>query len=85
MAGVALTVFTPTWNRAHTLPRLYHSLCVQTSRDFEWMVIDDGSTDGTEDLVAGWIAEAAIPVRYIRKENGGLYTGYNVTLALSLL
>ena len=81
MAGVALTVFTPTWNRAHTLPRLYHSLCVQTSRDFEWMVIDDGSTDGTEDLVAGWIAEAAIPVRYIRKENGGLYTGYNVAYA----
>lgn len=73
-----LTVFTPTYNRAHTLPRLYQSLCAQTSDDFEWLVIDDGSTDETKDLVARWIKENVIPVRYIYKENGGLYTGYNV-------
>lgn len=73
-----LTVFTPTYNRAHTLPRLYQSLCAQTSDDFEWLVIDDGSTDETKDLVAQWIKENVIPVSYIYKENGGLYTGYNV-------
>ena len=76
-----LTVFTPTYNRAHTLGRLYHSLCAQTSKDFLWLVIDDGSTDGTEALVRGWMEEALIPVKYIFKENGGLYTGYNTAYA----
>ncbi len=73
-----LTVFTPTFNRAHTLPRLYQSLCAQTSDDFEWLVIDDGSTDGTRDLVSQWKEENIISIHYIYKENGGLYTGYNV-------
>ena len=72
-----LTVFTPTFNRAHTLGRLYESLCVQTCKDFEWLVIDDGSTDDTRSLVEGFVQEGKIPVRYIYKENGGLYTGYN--------
>lgn len=76
-----LTVFTPTFNRAHTLPRLYQSLCEQTSKDFEWLVVDDGSTDGTERLVQGWVTEGLIPIRYIYKENGGLYTGYNKAYA----
>ena len=82
MARVTLTVFTPTWNRVHTLPRLYDSLCAQTSRDFEWLVVDDGSTDGTEGTVAGWIGEGIIPIRYVRKENGGLHTGYNAAYAV---
>ena len=73
-----LTVFTPTYNRAHTLERLYRSLCAQTSRDFDWLVIDDGSTDGTAELVQSFIDEGRIPIQYICKENGGLYTGYNV-------
>ena len=77
----ALTVFTPTYNRAHTLPRLYESLCRQTCNDFEWLVIDDGSNDGTEDLVRKWIGESLIQLRYIYKENGGLYTGYNTAYA----
>lgn len=72
-----LTVFTPTYNRAHTLPRLYESLCKQTCTDFEWLVIDDGSTDSTKVLVNGWKEEGKIPIKYIYKENGGLYTGYN--------
>ena len=76
-----LTVFTPTYNRAHTLPRLYESLCHQTCNDFEWLVIDDGSNDGTEDLVSKWIEESVIPIKYIYKENGGLYTGYNTAYA----
>lgn len=76
-----LTVFTPTYNRAHTLGRTYESLCRQTCQDFEWLVIDDGSTDQTKELVEGFIAEGKIPVRYIYKENGGLYTGYNTAYA----
>lgn len=73
-----LTVFTPTYNRAHTLGRVYDSLCRQTSTDFEWMIIDDGSTDGTKDLVHGFCEEQKLNIHYIYKENGGLYTGYNV-------
>lgn len=72
-----LTVFTPSFNRAHTLERLYKSLCAQTCQDFEWLVIDDGSTDNTAALVQAFIKENKIPIRYIYKENGGLYTGYN--------
>ena len=73
-----LTVFTPTYNRAHTLGRLYLSLCTQTCKDFDWLVIDDGSTDGTAALIQSFIDDGRIPIRYIYKENGGLYTGYNV-------
>ena len=73
----SLTVFTPTYNRAHTLERLYRSLCAQTCKDFDWLVIDDGSTDGTAALVQSFIDDGQIPVRYIYKENGGLFTGYN--------
>lgn len=81
-----LTVFTPSYNRAHTLPRTYESLCRQTRKDFEWLVIDDGSIDGTEALVASWITEQnakenGLKIRYIYKENGGLYTGYNTAYA----
>ena len=72
-----LTIFTPTYNRAHTLGRVYDSLCRQTSDDFEWLVVDDGSTDGTRPLVEQWQREAAFKITYIYKENGGLYTGYN--------
>lgn len=73
-----LTVFTPTYNRAHTLVRLYRSLCAQTCQDFDWLVIDDGSTDDTKGLIEKFTAEGLIPIRYIYKDNGGLYTGYNV-------
>lgn len=73
-----LTVFTPTYNRKHTLGRVYDSLCIQTSTDFEWMIIDDGSTDGTKDLVQKFSDEQKLNIHYVYKENGGLYTGYNV-------
>lgn len=76
-----LTVFTPTYNRARTLVRTYKSLCRQTCKDFEWLVIDDGSTDDTYEQVKLFIAEQIIPIRYIYKENGGLYTGYNTAYA----
>lgn len=76
-----LTVFTPTYNRAHTLGRVYESLCRQTIKDFEWLVVDDGSTDRTGELVRQWMDENKLPIRYIRKENGGLHTGYNTAYA----
>lgn len=72
-----LTVFTPSYNRAHTLGRTYESLLRQTCRDFEWLVIDDGSTDNTRKLVEGWITENRIPIRYIRQENQGMHGAHN--------
>ena len=77
-----LTIFTPAYNRAHTLPRLYDSLCRQSRLDFLWLVVDDGSTDGTEALVKGWAAcEKRFPIVYCYKENGGLHTAYNEAIA----
>lgn len=69
-----LTIYTPTYNRASLLPRLYSSLCVQTDRRFLWLVVDDGSTDDTAARVAAWQAEGRIDIRYLRKENGGVHT-----------
>jgi len=74
---IALTVFTPTYNRAHTLGRTYASLARQTCKDFEWLIIDDGSTDNTYTYAKEWIAEQKVSIRYMYKENGGLFTGYN--------
>lgn len=73
-----LTVFTPTYNRAHTLPKLYESLTRQSSRDFEWLIVDDGSTDNTRELVNGWIAEGKLDLRYVYKENGGKPSAHNL-------
>lgn len=72
-----LTVFTPAYNRAHTLSRTYASLVNQTCKDFEWLIIDDGSSDGTRELVSGWISEAKIPIRYIYQENQGMHGAHN--------
>ena len=74
------TVFTPTYNRAHTLHRVYGSLKVQTFRDFEWLIVDDGSTDDTEALVKQWQAEANFPIRYIWQKNSGKHLGIMVFL-----
>lgn len=71
------TVFTPTFNRAHTLLRPYESLCAQRFRDFEWLIVDDGSSDHTDELVEGWIAEGRLNIRYIRQENGGKHRAFN--------
>ena len=67
-----ITVFTPTYNRAKTLPRLYESLLSQTDKRFEWLIIDDGSTDTTEELVRNYMKDCAFEIRYIKRENWGL-------------
>lgn len=77
-----LTIFTPAYNRAHLLPRLYESLCQQTCRDFCWLVVDDGSCDNTQELVKSWIEENKILIRYKYKQNGGMHTAHNVAYSL---
>lgn len=72
-----LTVFTPAYNRAHTIGRTYESLCRQTCKDFEWLIIDDGSQDNTRELVEGWITENVIPIRYIYQQNQGMHGAHN--------
>lgn len=79
MTKTTLTIFTPAYNRAHTLPRTYASLLSQKNRNFVWLIVDDGSTDGTGDLVREWMnAENGFEIKYIRKENGGMHTAHNV-------
>lgn len=73
-----ITVFTPTYNRAYCLHQLYDSLVRQTSNDFLWLIIDDGSIDNTKELVGSWINESHIEIRYVYKENGGMHTGHNL-------
>ena len=77
-----LTIFTPTYNRAYLLPQLYESLCRQTVKDFEWLIIDDGSVDNTKELVNSWIAANEIKIKYAYKENGGMHTGHNLAYEL---
>ena len=72
-----LTVFTPTFNRAYALPKLYESLCSQTSNQFEWVVVDDGSTDNTKEIVSTWINEGKIDIRYIYQPNAGKPAAHN--------
>lgn len=73
-----LTVFTPAYNRAHTLHRTYESLLKQNNKDFIWLIIDDGSSDNTEELVREWQGkENGFEIEYIKKENGGMHTAHN--------
>lgn len=73
-----LTIFTPTYNRGYILPNLYESLLVQECKDFEWLVIDDGSTDDTPDLFKQWLShDNGFPIRYCRVENGGKQRAIN--------
>ena len=78
-----LTIFTPTYNRAYILPKLYESLCVQTCQDFEWLIVDDGSTDNTQELVKEWIEDKKISVRYVYQENRGKMQAFNKAVSLS--
>ncbi|WP_298787498.1 glycosyltransferase family A protein [uncultured Marinococcus sp.] len=72
-----LTVFTPTYNRAYTLKKCYESLTRQTSQDFKWLIIDDGSNDNTEDLIQSWIKENKIEIKYVYQKNAGMHAAHN--------
>ena len=71
------TVFTPVYNRAYIITKLYESLCRQTCKDFEWVVVNDGSTDNIDELMAGFQADGKIAIRYIQQPNGGKHRAIN--------
>lgn len=72
-----LTVFTPAYNRATTIIRTYQSLCSQSSKDFIWLVVDDGSSDNTRQLIEGFIQEGIISIQYIFQQNQGMHGAHN--------
>lgn len=78
-----ITIFTPTYNRACLLPRLYQSLREQTCKDFEWLIVDDGSVDNTKELVSSWIDNDEFSIRYYHKINGGKHTAINLGVKLA--
>lgn len=71
------TVCTPTYNRAQLLFPLYRSLCTQSLKDFEWIIIDDGSTDQTKSVVESFIEEGILDIKYKYQENGGKHRAIN--------
>lgn len=77
-----LTIFTPAYNRAYTLHKCYESLKRQTSDDFVWLIIDDGSTDNTKELVEKWIDEDRVPIRYHYQKNQGMHGAHNTAYSL---
>lgn len=77
-----LTIFTPAYNRADLLPRCYESMKRQTCKNFVWLIVDDGSTDGTRELIEQWMKmDHEFDLQYCYKENGGLHTAYNEAIA----
>ena len=77
-----LTIFTSSYNRAKTLSRTYESLCRQTNKDFKWIIVDDGSTDETQELIQPWLdSDKGFEILSIRKNNEGFHTGYNTAIA----
>ncbi len=84
---MTVTIFTPTYNRAYILPNLFDSLCAQTSKNFEWLIVDDGSTDETEQLIAEFQSKITtirstgnsgfFEIRYFKQDNGGKHRAIN--------
>ena len=78
-----LTIFTPSYNRAYILPKLYESLKRQTDKRFEWVIVDDGSVDDTESLVNGWINESLININYQKQQNQGKHIAINTGVEMA--
>ena len=73
-----ITVFTPTYNRAYLLPKLYESLLRQTNKCFEWIIVDDGSNDNTEQVCNSWIKDCkTFKITYLRQKNQGKHIAIN--------
>ena len=77
-----LTIFTPTYNRAYCLHLGYEALCRQTCKDFIWLIIDDGSSDNTADLVKSWQNEGKIKIEYHYQQNQGMHGAHNTAYRL---
>lgn len=77
---MVLTIFTPTYNRDNKLSRVYDSLKCQNCDYFEWLIVDDGSKDHTEELVNSFIEEKKISIKYIKQNNSGKHIAYNTAL-----
>lgn len=75
--NVKITIFTPTYNRENFLGKLYETLVQQTNKNFEWLIVDDGSTDSTAQVVAGFIKEGLILIRYYNQANAGKHIAIN--------
>ena len=78
-----ITVFTPTYNRAYILHKLYDSLCRQKNQNFEWLILDDGSEDNTEQLVNSWITSGLIDIQYYKTQNGGKSRAINKGVSMA--
>ncbi len=84
MDSLYITVFTPTYNRGHLLNRVYNSLLIQNFSNFEWLIVDDGSTDCTEEIVMRLMSENKLTIRYYKKNNGGKHTAINLGVSKAL-
>lgn len=79
-----ITILTPTYNRAYILTEAFRSLCMQTSFDFEWIIVDDGSTDNTESMVNAWLTESMpFNIKYFKQLNGGKHRAINKGVSLA--
>lgn len=79
----SMTIFTPTYNRAYILPMLYDSLLKQTNKKFEWIIVDDGSEDNTEEVVNKWVEDGLIKIKYYKQENSGKHIAINTGVFMS--
>lgn len=82
MSEKTITVLTPTYNRAYLLDHLYKSIASQTSHNFVWLIVDDGSTDNTKEKVQGYIKEGLVPIKYVYQKNSGKYVAHNTGVKL---
>lgn len=80
---VKFTVFTPLYNRRKTIHRAFDSLMAQTQKNFEWLIVDDGSTDNVKELIDEYKKEADFNIRYYYKKNGGKHTAINYACLLT--
>lgn len=78
-----LSIFTPTYNRAYKLNDIYEGLKKQPSKEYEWLIVDDGSTDETEEVVSQLQKESIIQIKYLKKKNGGKHTAHNTAVDIA--
>ena len=77
-----LCIFTPTYNRSYCLAELFNSLARQTMTCFNWLIVDDGSTDNTEELVSSFMEQAPFRITYIKQPNGGKQRAWNAAVGV---